>query len=124
MVLATFIVRILLGIILVVFPVNALFIKAFKPKMPKKAQMVMNAFNETGYLLRFIQGTELIIGIALLLGYFTPLALMILLPISINILLFHVFLAPPVVGPGLFIFLMNVFLVYAYRSEYVNLLIP
>lgn len=124
MVLATFIVRILLGIILVVFPVNALFIKAFKPKMPEKAQMVMNAFNETGYLLTFIQGTELIIGIALLSGYFTPLALLILLPISINILLFHVFLAPPVVGPGLFIFLMNVFLVYAYRSEYVNLLIP
>lgn len=124
MVLATFIVRILLGIILVIFPVNALFIKAFKPKMPEKAQMVMNAFNETGYLLTFIQGTELIIGIVLLSGYFTPLALMILLPISINILLFHVFLAPPVVGPGLFIFLMNVFLVYAYRSEYINLLIP
>ncbi|SIT97597.1 DoxX protein [Epilithonimonas bovis DSM 19482] len=124
MILATLIVRILLGIILVIFPINALFIKAFKPKMPEKAQMVMNTFSETGYLLTFIQGTELIIGIALLTGYLTPLALLILLPISINILLFHTFLAPPVVGPGLFIFLMNVFLIYAYRFEYTNLLIP
>lgn len=124
MTLATLIVRILLGLILVVFPVNALFIKSFKPKMPEKAQMVMNTFSETGYLLTFIQGTELIIGIALLSGYFTPLAVLILLPISINILLFHIYLAPLVVGPGLFIFLMNVFLIYAYRLEYIHLLIP
>lgn len=118
------IVRILLGLILVIFPVNALFIKAFKPKMPVKAQYVMNSFSETGYLLNFIQGTELIIGILLLTGYFTPLALLILMPISINILLFHIFLAPPVIGPGLFIFLMNAFLIYMYRSEYIHLLNP
>ena len=92
--------------------------------MPEKAQMIMNTFSETGYLLTFIQGTELVIGIALLSGYFTPLALLILLPVSINILLFHIYLAPPIVGPGLFIFLMNVFLIYAYRSEYMLLLIP
>lgn len=120
----TFIVRILLGIILVVFPVNALFIKAFKPKMPGKAQTVMHTFAETGYLLTFIQGTELLVGILLLTGYFTPLALLILMPVSINILLFHIFLAPPVFGPGLLIFLMNAFLIYMYRFEYIHLLNP
>lgn len=118
------IVRIFLGIILVVFPLNALFIKAFKPKMPEKAQTVMSTFAETGYLLPFIQGTELIIGILLVTGYFTPLALLILMPVSINILLFHIFLAPPVLGPGLLIFLMNAFLIYMYRSEYIHLLNP
>ena len=115
---ATLIVRIVLGLILVVFPVNALFIKAFKPKMPEKAQHIMQSFQETGYLLTFVQVTELIVGILLLSGYLTPLAVLILLPISINILLFHLFVAPPVVGPGLFIFLMNVFLLYSYRNYY------
>ena len=38
----------------------------------------------------FIQWTELLVGITLLTGYFTPLALVILMPISINIILFHI----------------------------------
>jgi putative oxidoreductase len=109
---------------MVVFPVNALFIKAFKPKMVEKAQFVMDTFRDTGYLLYFIQGTELVVGILLLTGYYTPLTLLILMPISINILLFHLFLSPPVMGPGLFIFLMNSFLMWAYRAEYLNLLQP
>ncbi len=122
--LLTTIIRIVLGLVLIIFPVNALFIKAFKPKMVDRAQLVMDTFRDTGYLLYFIQWTELVIGILLLTGYFTPLALIILMPISINILLFHIFLSPPILGPGLFIFLMNTFLIWAYRAEYLNLLNP
>lgn len=121
---ATTIIRILLGLILVIFPVNALFIKAFKPKMVERAQLVMDTFRDTGYLLPFIQGTELVVGILLLTGYFIPLALLVLLPISLNILLFHIFLSPPVLGPGLFIFLMNLFLLWIHRAEFMNLLNP
>lgn len=118
------IVRILLGLVMVIFPVNALFIKAFKPKMVPKAQMVMDTFRETGYLLTFIQGTELLMGILLLTGYFSPLATVILMPISLNILLFHIFISPPIFGPELFIFLMNIFLLCGYKDEYLNLLKP
>lgn len=42
--------------------------------------------------------------------------------VSINILLFHIFLSPPVLGPGLFIFLMNTFLLWAYRADYIHLI--
>jgi len=121
--LATTIVRILLGGIMVIFPVNALFIKAFQPKMVKRARLLFDTFEDTGYLLYFIQGTELLIGIFLLTGYYTPLALIILMPITINILLFHVFMSPPI-GPGLLIFLMNVFLIWSYRAAYITLLQP
>lgn len=119
---AILIVRILLGLTLVVFPINALFLKRFSPKMPDKAHMVMNTFRDTGYLLYLIQWTELVVGISLLTGFFIPLSLIVLIPISINILLFHIFLAPPVVGPGLFIFAMNVFLIISYRASYIHLL--
>lgn len=90
--------------------------------MPDKAQLVMNTFRDTGYLLYLIQWTELIVGISLLSGFFIPLSLIVLIPISINILLFHIFLAPPIVGPGLFIFAMNIFLLISYRASYLNLL--
>ena len=119
---ATLIIRILLGLILVIFPINALFLKKFSPKMPDKAQLVMNTFRETGYLLHLIQWTELLVGISLLTGFFIPLSLIILIPISINILLFHVFLAPPAIGPGLFIFAMNIFLMISYIESYASLL--
>lgn len=56
------------------------------------------------FFVRILLGLILVVGIALLTGYFTPLALLILLPISVNILLFRTYLAPPMVGPGLFIF--------------------
>ena len=119
---ATLIIRILLGLVLVIFPINALFLKKFSPKMPDKAQQVMDTFRDTGYLLHFTQWIELLVGICLLTGFFIPLSLIVLVPISINILLFHVFLAPPVVGPGLFIFAMNVFLLISYKASYLHLI--
>ncbi|AUC76189.1 DoxX family membrane protein [Olleya sp. Bg11-27] len=117
----TLIIRLLLGLILVIFPINALFLKKFSPKMPVKAQQVMTTFKDTGYLLYLIQWTELIIGITLLTGFFVPLALLILVPISINILLFHIYLAPPILGPGLIIFAMNIFLLISYKASYLSL---
>ena len=83
----------------------------------------MAAFQDTGYLLSFIQGLELLIGILLVTNLFTPLALLLLLPVSVNILLFHIFLAPPV-GPGLFVFGLIAFLIWVYQSHYLPLLQP
>ena len=68
------IIKIILGLTMVIFPINALFIKAFKPKMVEKAQLVMDTFRDTGYFLNFIQGTELIIGILLLTGLLHPIS--------------------------------------------------
>lgn len=83
----------------------------------------MAAFQDSGYLLYLIQGLEILIGILLVANLFIPLALLLLLPISVNILLFHQFLAPPV-GPGFFIFGVNAFLLWVYRANYLVLLQP
>ncbi len=91
--------------------------------MPKKAQHLMDAFNESGYMYYLIRGAQILIGILLLIGYFVPLALLVLVPVSVNILLFHLFLSPPV-GPGLFVFSLNAFLLWAYRAHYLSLLQP
>lgn len=118
------IVRYLLGGLLVVFATNALFIKAFSPKIPPRGAVLMGAMKESGYLLYFVQGTELIIGLLLVTGYFIPAALIVLMPISINIFLFHLFLAPPIYGPGLFILAMNLFLLLPFSQQLSFFLIP
>ena len=122
MLVLTQIIRILLGVVLVLFAANALFIHAFKPKMKPEAGKLIEAFRSSGYLLTFVQWTELIVGVLLITGYFTPLALLVLFPVSVNILLFHVFVSRSVFGPGLIIFLFNTFLLWAYRSDFINLL--
>jgi hypothetical protein len=110
------VVRIALGLMLTVFAANALFFKFFAPKIPERGASLMTALRDSGYLLTFVQGAELVVGLALLTGNFVPVALLVLLPISINIFLFHLFLAPPVLGPGLMILAANLFLLWPYKE--------
>jgi hypothetical protein len=55
-----------------------------------------------------------IAGILLIVGRYVPVALVILGPILVNILLFHLTLLPAGIGPGLVCALLEVFLIYAY----------
>jgi hypothetical protein len=55
-----------------------------------------------------------IAGVLLIVGRYVPVGLVILGPIIVNILLFHLTLAPAGIGPGLFCALLEVFLIYAY----------
>jgi uncharacterized membrane protein YphA (DoxX/SURF4 family) len=113
--------RFMLGGVLIVFPLNALFLKLFSPKIPERGAALMNAMRESGYLLQFVQWTELVVGILIVSGYFQVVALLILLPVSINIFLFHLFLAPPIYGPGLIILLLNILLLYPHAHELTKL---
>ncbi|HVN26859.1 MAG TPA: hypothetical protein VMT64_00155, partial [Candidatus Binataceae bacterium] len=48
----------------------------------------------TGYMLPLLYMTQAAAGACLLVGFYVPLALAVLAPVVINILLFHIFLAP------------------------------
>jgi hypothetical protein len=68
--------------------------------------------------------TELICGIALIVGRFVPLALVILAPIILNIFMVHLLLAPEGLGVAIFLVLAAAFLAYYYRDRYTELLKP
>ncbi len=87
--------RILLGLIFFVFGLNGFlnFIPHEAPTDPKIAAFMGGLF-QTGYFFPFLKGTEVLIGIALLANRYTALALVVLTPIALNILLFHLALAP------------------------------
>ena len=92
---AVLVTRVLLGLIFLVFGLNGFlnFIPMETPTDPKIGAFMGGLF-QTGYFFPFLKGTEVLIGIALLANRYTALALVILTPIALNILLFHLFLAP------------------------------
>jgi putative oxidoreductase len=111
--------RILLGLIYFVFGLNFFF--HFIPSPPPLGG-VADAFTgglfQSGYFFPMLKTMEVLLGVFLLAGIFVPLSLVILMPISINILLFHVFLAPAGSAMGIVIVLIHLFVAWAYRDYY------
>lgn len=119
----TKIVRILLGLILVVFGMNKLLPEAFipLPEMPEKAGDFMASLGATGYVLKTVGIIEIGIGILLLLKKWVAFALIVLVPISLNIVLFHVFLDVSGIGGALLVAILNGILIYKHWTQYKSL---
>ena len=64
------------------------------PDLPERLQAFNAGVMATGYFFQLLKVVETLCGALLLSGFFVPLALVMLAPISINIFLVHAFLAP------------------------------
>jgi putative oxidoreductase len=114
----TKIVRIILGIILIVFGANK-FLHFIPMEGPTgSAGDFMNSLGATGYVLPFIGAMEIVIGALLLFKKWGAFALIVLVPISLNILLFHLFLDIPGVSLALLIVVLNGILIYKHWPQY------
>ena len=69
-----------------------------------------------------VKALEIGIGVLLLANRYVPLALVLLAPISVNIVSFHLFLDPASIGAAALVTLLNAYLLFAYRNEYKPLL--
>jgi uncharacterized membrane protein YphA (DoxX/SURF4 family) len=103
--------RIVLGLPLFVFGLNGFLRVIPVPKMTPEGEAFLRALVETGYMLPFWKGTEVICGIAILLGLWLPLALVVITPVILNIIAFHLWLDPNPGTMGL-VALMSAALVY------------
>ena len=117
----TKIVRILLGIILIVFGLNKFMGFIPLPDLPEKAGAFMSSLGDTGYVLPIVGTLEIAIGVMLLLKKWVAFALIVLVPISLNILLFHLFLDIPGVSLALLIVVLNGILIYKHWPQYKSL---
>ena len=115
--------RIILGLIFTVFSINFFvpFLPIPMPDHPPEASIFLGALMDSGYMFHFIKIVELVGGIMLLIGICIPFALVLLAPIVVNIFLFHIFLDPAGFLMGLFIFLLEFYLLYHYRSVFSNI---
>jgi putative oxidoreductase len=96
---AVLVARILLGLIFVFFGLNGLLNFLPSPPIPGVAGQYVGALVASHYVLA-VAALQVIGGILLLIGRYIPLGLVILAPIIVNILLFHITMAPASIGPG------------------------
>ena len=115
--LATVVARILQGLIFTVFGLNLLF--NFLPMpMPHGEAGAMMLLMYSHKWLVFYGCVETAAGLMLLFNRFVVLSLTLLAGLIVNIMLFHLTLAPEGVLPGLVTGVLEVFLVYAYRDSF------
>jgi putative oxidoreductase len=117
----TKIVRILLGIMLVVFGANKFLHFIPMQQLTGSAGDFMNSLGATGYIFPVVGILEVVVGVLLLLKKWIAFALILLAPISVNILLFHLFLDIPGVAVAFLVTLFNSILIYKYWSSYKSL---
>jgi hypothetical protein len=111
--------RVLLGLLFVITGLNGFL--QFLPQpagIPAGAADFSGALMKTGYMFPMIMGTQLLFGVLLLVNRFVPFALVLIAPVIVNIIAFHVFLFPSGAGMAVVAVILYVVLLWAYRGYY------
>ena len=121
---ATSLVQRVLGFIFLAFGLNGFVHFIPRIKLGNPALEFLLGLAATGYMLPLLYVTQATAGALLLVGLYVPLALAMLAPIVVNILLFHLFLAPSGIPVALMLLAFEVSLVWAYRDAFASMLQP
>jgi len=117
----TMVLRLLLGLILLVFGLNKFLNFLPMPPMEGGAGEFMGALNDTGYMFPLIAITEIVAGALLLLNKWTGLALIFAAIISVNIVLFHLVLDISGTGLAAVVAVLNVLVMYGNWGKFKTL---
>lgn len=109
---AVVIARVLLGLIFLIFGLNAFFHFIPGQMPPGDGATLIGIMFKHGWVT-FHGVLYVVAAVTLLVGRYVPVGLTILGPILVNILLFHLTLMPGI-GPGLFATALELFLIWAY----------
>ena len=112
----------LLGFAFLIFGLNKFLNFMPPPELPEPAAAFFGALFATGYMVPLIALTEIVAGALLLVRKFSALALILLTPVSVNIVLFHLALAPAEGVPAYVLAGINVYLLFSYLPKYRPLL--
>ena len=112
--------RYLLAIMFLVFGFNGFFHYIPMPPMPGLPGQFMGAlFASHFYVVIF--GVQVISGILFLIGRYVPLALVLIGPVLVDILCFHIFMAPSSIGPGVLATILWFVVFYSVRSNFAGI---
>jgi putative oxidoreductase len=117
---AVIIARVLLGLAFTVFGANIIHPFLPMPPMPPETLTAkyMAVMGPTHYMT-LVGAFQLIGGLCVLSGGLTPIGLVLLGPVLVNILAFHFFLqGGEGIGMGLLFSVLEIFLIFAYRSHF------
>ena len=113
--------RLLLGLIFVVFGLNGFLHFIPIPPADGAAGSFMGGLAASGYFFPMLAGIQVAVGLALLANRFVALALLVLAPITVNIVAYHS-LAPDGMGLALLVLVLHLTVAWSLRSTYAPVL--
>ncbi|MEZ4962884.1 MAG: hypothetical protein R2830_23865 [Saprospiraceae bacterium] len=116
--------RYLLGIILLVNGVNmfAQFMPLPNPQQPDLAQRFLNILHEGGYFYPILGTVKIFTALALFTNRYLPFMLIVMLPITLNGVLFHLRMDPMMAPVAVAVMLLQCWLIYRNREKYYPML--
>jgi len=119
---AVIIARVLMGLIFVFFGLNG-FLQFIKAPLPTGlAGQFLTVFFQSHWVL-FVSGVQLLGGLLLLVNRYVPLALMLLGPVIVNIILYHLLLSSAAAQLAVVVTILWLFLFYRYRQYFSGLFV-
>ena len=113
--------RLVLGLILIAFGANKFLNFMPMPELTGGAADFMGALGKTGYMFPLIGAIEVIAGLLLIFNKWVPFALVILAPIVVNMLLYHLNFDLAGIGGAAVVSLLTVVLIYFNWNHYKSL---
>ena len=102
------VIRFLLGLMMVNAGLNKFFHYIPMSEMSQSAMDLMGAFGASEYMFPLIAITEIVAGVLLLTKRYTAVGAVLMIPITVNIFLFHMFLDTAGMGMGVVLLLINI----------------
>ena len=115
---ATIIVRVFIGLLLLFASVSFFLKLVPEPVSTGDFKAFQVGLIASSYLMPLAKAIELLCGLAFVIGRYVTLANIVILPVTLNILLINYFLAPEGLPIAVFMFLGNLFLIYRYWNNY------
>ncbi len=112
-----FVMRLALGIIFTIAGLNGLFNFILSPKISPEGEAFIQSLKQSGFFWSLVNLVETSAGIFLLFGVLDQLAVLALVPITLGIFLFHIFLSPQGAWLAYLVTLLEVLLLWNYRRS-------
>lgn len=114
----TLVSRYLMALILLVFGANKFLGFMPAPEMSGSADQLMSALVGAGYFMPIIGVVMILTGVSLVMKHHSALMLVIMAPITLNIFLFNLMLAPANMAISVVLILLHIIMLYAFRGSY------
>lgn len=121
---ATIIVRVLIGLLLLFASVSFFLKLAPEPVVTGNFKAFQIGLVASSYLIPLAKAVELLCGLSYVTGKYVSLANLLILPITVNILFINYFMTPEGLPIAIPLFLGNLFLIYRYWENYKSVFTP
>ena len=121
---AALIARYLLALIFIVFGLNGFLHFIPQPPMPAGPALDFFTVMAATHYMAFVFAVQLVAGVLFLVNRFVPLALILIAPVIVNILLFHILMLPAGLPPGAVAAILWAILAYRHRAAFAGILQP